>query len=78
MSQVLEDPHLQITNMMQPVQHAEIGDVRILRLPIRMGKSPAEIRSGAPLLGQHTAEILNRFGFTQKEMDEYLSQGIIE
>lgn len=77
-SQVMNDPHLALLNMMPSVSHSTIGSVRVPRLPIRMGKSPATIRTGAPILGQHTCEVLRCYGMTQQELDEYLSKGIIE
>jgi crotonobetainyl-CoA:carnitine CoA-transferase CaiB-like acyl-CoA transferase len=36
-----------------------------------MSETPAEIRSAAPLIGQHTNEILQEFGFETSEVDGF-------
>jgi crotonobetainyl-CoA:carnitine CoA-transferase CaiB-like acyl-CoA transferase len=77
-SQVLNDPHLHLMNMMPSVSHSSIGLVQIPRLPIRLEKTPAAVQTGAPVLGEHTDEVLKRYGVTEQERGEYRRKGIIE
>ena len=40
------------------VQHPELGAVAMMGLPFEIEAAPGSIRRHAPLLGQHTAEVM--------------------
>jgi len=54
---VFSDPAVRET-MVQTIEHPSVGELPLLRAPMRMEKTPTTIRSAPPLLGQHTKEIL--------------------
>lgn len=54
---VFHDPHLIERGMIQQVDHPTRGQVEILGNPIRIDREPSQL-TPAPLLGQHTEEIL--------------------
>jgi crotonobetainyl-CoA:carnitine CoA-transferase CaiB-like acyl-CoA transferase len=55
------------------VKHPTVGDLRLMRSPIRMdGIAAAE---PPPLLGEHTAEVLAELGVTGEELDELVARG---
>ena len=56
-SDLFDDPHLQARGFIREVRHAQHGDVKLLGWPARMSKSEVEMRA-APLLGEHTAQVL--------------------
>lgn len=60
--EALEDPHLQARQMVVDIPHAELGAVRTLGNPIKLSRTPADIRLPPPALGEHTAEILDTGG----------------
>ena len=45
--------------------------------PIRFSRSPAELRRGAPLTGEHTDEVLRAAGFSDAEIAEMEGAGAI-
>jgi len=57
---VLEDPHLAAREMIQAVEHAAIGGVRVLGVPIKLSETPGSVRTAPPTLGQHTEQILRQ------------------
>lgn len=77
-SQVLEDPHFKAMGIMTSISHSSLDSVSIPRLPIRMQKSKLLLKSGAPLLGEHTYKVLKEFALTDAEIHEYEKKGIIE
>jgi crotonobetainyl-CoA:carnitine CoA-transferase CaiB-like acyl-CoA transferase len=77
-SQVLQDQQFKALEMMVEVSHSSLDSVKIPRLPIRMEKSPAQVKCGAPLLGEHTIEVLRDLGLTDDEINEYKEKGIID
>ncbi|BCJ85491.1 CaiB/BaiF CoA transferase family protein [Effusibacillus dendaii] len=76
-SQVYHDPQFEAMKMMCTVPHATLGTVSVPRLPIRLEKSPNEIKTGAPVLGQHTDEVLRRYGVTEEELVTHKANGVI-
>jgi crotonobetainyl-CoA:carnitine CoA-transferase CaiB-like acyl-CoA transferase len=60
---IFADPHARIREMLVDVQHPGCDrPVAIAGLPIKLSASPGGIQRGAPLLGEHTAEILAEVG----------------
>ena len=57
-AQVVEDPHTQARDMIVAMEHPEAGTVYGLGIPVKLSGTPGSIRRPAPLLGQHTDEIL--------------------
>lgn len=55
-----------------------LGDGRkYLASPIRLSRSPALAENPAPMLGEHTKDILSQVGLSAEEIDELKSQGVI-
>jgi formyl-CoA transferase len=56
-SELFTDPHLVERGLIQTVEHPTAGPVRLMRQPVRMSGSEVPLVA-APLLGQHTEEVL--------------------
>lgn len=59
------------------VPHPTRGDIEILNSPIRMRGSPQRVTRGAPVLGEHTTEILDSFGLDTAEQERLRAAGVI-
>ncbi len=60
--QVFEDPHTHAREMMVEMEHPVEGTIRGLGIPFKLSETPGRIRRAAPLLGEHTEEILSELG----------------
>ena len=49
----------------------------MISTPVDFHGTPAEPRSLAPKLGEHTAEILKELGLSESEIDSMHSSGIV-
>ena len=58
--QMTEDPQTAARDRIMEVEHSRLGAVRTLGPPIKLAATPANVRRGAPVLGEHSAEILAR------------------
>lgn len=68
MAEVYSDPHVLERDMLKVLDHPVAGPVNHIGLPVKMSLTPGEIRMPAPMLGQHTADVLSRFGFSADEI----------
>ncbi len=75
--EMFEDPHAQARGMIPTVEHAKLGPVRTLGLPIKLSETPGEVATGAPLFGQHTEEVLKEYGFDTDEIASFAEEGAV-
>jgi crotonobetainyl-CoA:carnitine CoA-transferase CaiB-like acyl-CoA transferase len=77
MLQALSDPQTLARDMVVEVEHASIGPVKTLGLPVKFSRTPGKVRAGAPLYGEHTREILAEHGFSADEIDAFAREGAV-
>ena len=65
---LLTDPHLEQVGFFKTLEHPIDGTLKFPGPPIEFSKTPAEIQSGPPELGEHTASVLSEFGFSEEEI----------
>jgi crotonobetainyl-CoA:carnitine CoA-transferase CaiB-like acyl-CoA transferase len=67
-AEVFADPHTQARGMEVAMEHPEEGAVRGLGIPVKLSDTPGSIRRAAPLLGEHTGEVLREAGLADEEI----------
>jgi len=60
LQEVFDDPQLGAREMIARVEHATIGALRTLGVPVKLSDTPGAVRTPPPLLGQHTEAVLSR------------------
>lgn len=76
-SQVIKHPQVLASELLVETEHPEAGLIRQTRPAARFSKSAAEIRSGAPALGQHSEEILGELDLSADTIKALRDAGII-
>ena len=66
---VFEDPHLLATGTLAYAEHATEGAIREVRPAGQWSLTPPAIRSRAPRLGQHSADVLRDAGLSAHEIE---------
>jgi crotonobetainyl-CoA:carnitine CoA-transferase CaiB-like acyl-CoA transferase len=73
--QMVEDPQVRARDMVVEVQHKKIGRTRALGTPVKFSATPTRVSRAAPLLGEHTREILAEYGLAPVEIDRLIQDG---
>jgi len=78
LAEVFADPQLSARDMVASVEHAAVGSMRLLGIPVKLSDTPGLIRTAPPTLGQHTATVLRtELGMTDADIDALRAQGAI-
>lgn len=76
--EVLDDPHVQAMGYLQRVPYPGAArDVPIIETPFRMSATPGTIRHRAPLLGEHTDEVLGEIGYDTAGIERLRADKIV-
>lgn len=76
---IVEDEHIAVARkMFQEIVHPSAGKHIVVSSPVKMSATPPQIFSPAPLLGQHTDEILTEvLCYSQDKVDELRHIGVV-
>jgi crotonobetainyl-CoA:carnitine CoA-transferase CaiB-like acyl-CoA transferase len=59
------------------IEHATMGTTNLVGSPINLSDTPAKFFRPAPLLGEHTEEILKRLGYDSDRIESFRANGVI-
>jgi crotonobetainyl-CoA:carnitine CoA-transferase CaiB-like acyl-CoA transferase len=75
--QFLADPHVQEREIVVEMPDPEIGRITMHNIIPRLSDTPGRLRTPAPRLGEHTAEILGQFGIDRPTLEGLAAEGVI-
>ena len=76
--ELFSDPQLDAREMIAMVEHATIGPMKALGIPIKLSDTPGAVRTPPPTLGQHTNAVLGRdLGFSADAIAALRRQQVI-
>jgi formyl-CoA transferase/CoA:oxalate CoA-transferase len=58
---VVEHPQVKARGMLVECEHPVAGKVQVVGVPVKLSQTPGSVRAPAPLLGQHTDEVLRQY-----------------
>ncbi len=74
---MLADPQTRARGMVVETEHPLLGRVATLGAPVKFSDTQAAVLRAAPLLGQHTREVLAEIGYAAAEIDALVSAGAV-
>jgi len=76
-AEMLADPQTAAREMVVSVPHSRLGTVETLGAPVKFSATPASVTRGAPLLGEHTREVLREHGYADTDIDTLAASGVV-
>jgi crotonobetainyl-CoA:carnitine CoA-transferase CaiB-like acyl-CoA transferase len=77
LAEVFADPQVRAREMTVDVSHPLSGHVALVASPIKLQRTPVQVRRAPPLLGEHTDQVLGEFGIARERCAELREQGVI-
>jgi formyl-CoA transferase len=77
-AQLFADPQVAGQGLRREVPHPTLGSVTLTGFPYHLSSAEVEVRLPPPLLGQHTAEVLEEIGYSAEEVAALISGGAAE
>jgi crotonobetainyl-CoA:carnitine CoA-transferase CaiB-like acyl-CoA transferase len=71
------DPQARFREMIVEVDHPTAGRVKTLGHPVKFSETPASLRRAAPVLGQHSREVLQEAGYHAQEIEAMVASGAV-
>ena len=75
--QMTRDPQVVARRMVLETEHPTLGRLHTLGSPLKLSGTPAEPGRRAPLLGEHTTDVLRQAGYTDAEIAELRAVGAL-
>jgi crotonobetainyl-CoA:carnitine CoA-transferase CaiB-like acyl-CoA transferase len=75
--EVIAHPQVLASNILMQTEHPVVGRLRQTRPAARFARTPPEYRRGAPLLGEHTSEVLGELGLSRQDIDVLQKNAVI-
>jgi len=72
-----QDEQALARNMIVEVDHPTAGTVKTLGHPVKYSETPAKIAKAAPLLGQHSREVLEDMQYRSSDIDALIASGAV-
>jgi len=76
-AEALADPQTLARGMVVETMHPQAGATRSLGCPVHFSATPTSVTRPAPLLGEHTREVLAAAGYSTPEIDAFVAEGVV-
>jgi crotonobetainyl-CoA:carnitine CoA-transferase CaiB-like acyl-CoA transferase len=76
--EALSHPQTLARDMVVDLMHPQAGPTKALGCPIHFSETPTQINRPAPMLGEHSRELLKEYRYSDAEIDTFVANGVIE
>lgn len=74
---LVEDPQIKHNGTFVEYNHSTEGRVKTPGFPIRFSKTPSTVARGAPLVGEHSRELLREAGLDDAAIEALIESGVV-
>jgi crotonobetainyl-CoA:carnitine CoA-transferase CaiB-like acyl-CoA transferase len=76
--EALEHPQTLARDAVVELVHPQAGRTKALGCPLHFSRTPTSITRPAPMLGEHTRELLHEYGYDDAAVDALVEAGVVE
>lgn len=77
MPETLADPHVKASDILTHIDFPGVGSAPVAATPVKLHGTPGKVRHRAPLLGEHSDEILGELGYSVSEIAVLRASGAV-
>ena len=81
LDEVFSDPQIKHTGISKKVTSAQLGEFELIAQPVHLTRTPnrhdADDVTAAPDYGEHTVDILQRYGYSDEEIGAFTKDGVV-
>jgi len=77
LEELFADPQVHAREMVAQVEHATIGPLRLLGVPVKLSSTPGAVRTPPPRLGEHTDAVMHELGYSAGTIADLRRQKVI-
>jgi crotonobetainyl-CoA:carnitine CoA-transferase CaiB-like acyl-CoA transferase len=74
--EVFDDPHMIAREIVKDVEHPRLGKMRAVRNPVLLDHDGPAVDRHAPMLGEHSEEILRQLGYSDDAVKAFITSGV--
>jgi crotonobetainyl-CoA:carnitine CoA-transferase CaiB-like acyl-CoA transferase len=75
--EIIQEPHVRGRGILEEVDHPDKGKMVTVKTPILFSGKAAPFRRHAPLLGEHTKEVLKELGYSDQKIQDLIKKGAV-
>jgi formyl-CoA transferase len=75
---MFDHPQVAAEGLVTRLQHPVVGPYRTMTKPIKFEDTPGPRPTASPTLGQHTSEVLARYGYSETEIAALRDRGAVK
>ena len=76
-AEALTHPQTLARGMVVDLEHPQAGSTKALGCPLHFSATPTRVARPAPMLGEHTREVLREYGYEEREIGRLLADGVV-
>jgi crotonobetainyl-CoA:carnitine CoA-transferase CaiB-like acyl-CoA transferase len=77
LQELFADPQIHAREMVAQLEHATIGQLHVLGVPVKLSDTPGAVRTPPPRLGEHTDAVLHDLGLNAAAIADLRRQKVI-
>jgi len=78
LKQICEDPHIAHRKMLVEIDQPIVGKMRVCASPLKLSETPGEVYAPAPMLGEHSEQVLRDvLGYSREKIAQLQKEGVI-
>ena len=74
--ELMDDEQVLANDLVVKLEHSLAGDLKMVGPILKMSETPLEAQSASPALGEHTAEILGKLGYSDDDIQKLRDDGV--